>query len=112
MDNLKGGTGFHGERVVYMNPASKGTTGRLLDGIEHNSVPGAMGDVWSNPKGKAGQSADGTRNKSSGTRHDDSWGMGNDPPCERSACFGQHARTSSKIWGDKMVTLCERVRIT
>ncbi|ASV84093.1 hypothetical protein CES85_4885 [Ochrobactrum quorumnocens] len=45
MDNLKGGTGFHGERVVYMNPASKGTTGRLLDGIEHNSVPGAMGDV-------------------------------------------------------------------
>lgn len=39
--NLKGGQGFHGERVVFVAPSSKAATGRLLDGIEHNAMPGA-----------------------------------------------------------------------
>ncbi|SCD25542.1 DUF5131 family protein [Brucella inopinata] len=40
--NLKGGQGFHGERVVFVAPSSKAATGRLLDGIEHNAMPGAV----------------------------------------------------------------------
>ncbi len=40
--NLKGGQGFHGERVVFVVPSSKAATGRLLDGIEHNAAPGAV----------------------------------------------------------------------
>ncbi|WP_226018464.1 phage Gp37/Gp68 family protein [Novosphingobium sp. FKTRR1] len=37
--NLAGGTGFHGERVVYVDPVGKKAAGRLLDGIEHNAMP-------------------------------------------------------------------------
>lgn len=37
--NLTGGHGFHGERVVYVTPASKGVTGRNLDEREHNGMP-------------------------------------------------------------------------
>lgn len=40
--NLKGGQGFHGERVVFVAPSSKAATGRLLDDIEHNAMPGAV----------------------------------------------------------------------
>jgi len=37
--NLAGGTGFHGDRVVYVNPVGKSRAGRLLDGIDHNGYP-------------------------------------------------------------------------
>jgi protein gp37 len=37
--NLAGGTGFHGERVLYVTPVGKQKAGRLLDGIEHNAMP-------------------------------------------------------------------------
>lgn len=37
--NLAGGTGFHGERVVYVTPVGKSQAGRLLDGVEHNGYP-------------------------------------------------------------------------
>lgn len=37
--NLAGGTGFHGDRVVYAAPVSKSRAGRLLDGREHNGYP-------------------------------------------------------------------------
>lgn len=37
--NLAGGTGFHGERVIYVNPVGKAKAGRLLDGVEHNAMP-------------------------------------------------------------------------
>lgn len=37
--NLAGGTGFHGERVVFVRRTSKKAAGRLLDGIEHNGFP-------------------------------------------------------------------------
>ncbi|AOR77191.1 phage Gp37/Gp68 family protein [Novosphingobium resinovorum] len=40
--NLAGGTGFHGERVVYVDLVGKKAAGRLLDGIEHNGFPEAM----------------------------------------------------------------------
>jgi protein gp37 len=40
--NLAGGCGFHGERVHLMQRNnSKSTTGRLLDGVEHNGMPEA-----------------------------------------------------------------------
>lgn len=38
--NIKGGHGFHGDRVVFMEKSSKKKTGRLLDGVEHNAWPG------------------------------------------------------------------------
>lgn len=41
--NLEGGTGFHGDRVVYVDRIGKRTAGRLLDGIEHNDMPGEIG---------------------------------------------------------------------
>ncbi len=37
--NLDGGHGFHGQRVSYVEPTTKGAAGRLLDGIEHNAFP-------------------------------------------------------------------------
>jgi protein gp37 len=37
--NLAGGTGFHGDRVLYVTPVGKARAGRLLDGIEHNGTP-------------------------------------------------------------------------
>lgn len=37
--NLAGGTGFHGERVCYVDPVGKQAAGRLLDGVEHNGYP-------------------------------------------------------------------------
>lgn len=37
--NLAGGTGFHGERVVFVRRRSKQSTGRLLDGITHDGLP-------------------------------------------------------------------------
>lgn len=38
--NLAGGTGFHGERVVYVDPVGKKAAGRLLDGVQHDGYPG------------------------------------------------------------------------
>lgn len=40
--NLAGGTGFHGERVVYVDRCGKKAAGRLLDGTEHNGFPEAI----------------------------------------------------------------------
>lgn len=37
--NLAGGQGFHGERVVRVEPVGKKSAGRLLDGVEHNGFP-------------------------------------------------------------------------
>lgn len=37
--NIAGGTGFHGERVVWMHRTSKANAGRLLDGREWNEMP-------------------------------------------------------------------------
>ncbi|WP_380873646.1 hypothetical protein ACFB49_42900 [Sphingomonas sp. DBB INV C78] len=37
--NLAGGQGFHGERVVRIEPVHKKIAGRLLDGVEHNGAP-------------------------------------------------------------------------
>lgn len=37
--NVAGGTGFHGERVCLMKPASKKAAGRLLDGRTHDEMP-------------------------------------------------------------------------
>jgi len=39
--NMEGGTGFHGDRVIYVTPVGKQKAGRLLDGIEHNAMPEA-----------------------------------------------------------------------
>ena len=39
--NLAGGCGFHGERVHLMRYVGKKAAGRLLDGVEHNGMPGA-----------------------------------------------------------------------
>ncbi|WP_027185577.1 phage Gp37/Gp68 family protein [Desulfovibrio inopinatus] len=38
--NLAGGHGFHGERVVFMERVGSKKSGRLLDGAEHNGLPG------------------------------------------------------------------------
>ncbi|WP_395831169.1 DUF5131 family protein [Elstera sp.] len=38
--NLAGGTGFHGERVVFVQRRSKQTTGRTLDARTHDAFPG------------------------------------------------------------------------
>jgi len=38
--NLAGGYGFHGDRVIYLRRVGKKKAGRLLDGIEHNGMPG------------------------------------------------------------------------
>ena len=38
--NLAGGTGFHGERVVYVDRVGKKPAGRLLDGVQHDGYPG------------------------------------------------------------------------
>lgn len=40
--NLAGGQGFHGDRVIRLNPTSKVIAGRLLDGAQHNAQPGAQ----------------------------------------------------------------------
>jgi len=37
--NLAGGRGFHGDRVLRVEPVGKKTAGRLLDGVEHNGFP-------------------------------------------------------------------------
>ncbi|MBB5703564.1 protein gp37 [Ochrobactrum daejeonense] len=37
--NLEGGTGFHGERVIYVNPVSKNAAGRMLDQSYHDAMP-------------------------------------------------------------------------
>lgn len=37
--NLAGGTGFHGERVVYVDRVGKKAAGRLLDGVQHDAYP-------------------------------------------------------------------------
>jgi protein gp37 len=37
--NLAGGTGFHGERVVYVDRVGKAKAGRLLDGVQHDGLP-------------------------------------------------------------------------
>ncbi len=37
--NLAGGHGFHGERVIFIRRVGKKRSGRLLDGVEHNSFP-------------------------------------------------------------------------
>jgi hypothetical protein len=37
--NLEGGTGFHGERVVYVDRLGKRLSGRLLDGATHDGMP-------------------------------------------------------------------------
>jgi protein gp37 len=37
--NLAGGTGFHGDRVVYVDPVGKKAAGRLLDGREWSEFP-------------------------------------------------------------------------
>jgi len=37
--NLKGGHGFHGERVHYAHKVGKKTAGRLLDGREWSQIP-------------------------------------------------------------------------
>lgn len=38
--NLAGGTGFHGDRVVFVRRRSKKATGRILDGVTHDDFPG------------------------------------------------------------------------
>lgn len=37
--NLHGGRGFHGERFHVMRRVGKAAAGRVLDGVEHNSMP-------------------------------------------------------------------------
>lgn len=37
--NLAGGTGFHGDRVVYVDRVGKKAAGRLLDGKQHDAFP-------------------------------------------------------------------------
>ncbi|MFT6461927.1 MAG: protein gp37 [Maricaulis maris] len=37
--NLEGGHGFHGERVVRVDPVGKRAAGHLLDGVEHFNWP-------------------------------------------------------------------------
>lgn len=37
--NLAGGSGFHGDRVIYFKKVGKKAAGRLLDGVEHNEFP-------------------------------------------------------------------------
>lgn len=37
--NLAGGTGFHGERVVYVDRVGKKAAGSMLDGREHREMP-------------------------------------------------------------------------
>lgn len=37
--NLAGGTGFHGDRVVYMDRPGKSIAGRMLDGEAHDGYP-------------------------------------------------------------------------
>jgi protein gp37 len=37
--NLAGGIGFHGERLIAMRNVGKKAAGRLLDGCEHNGFP-------------------------------------------------------------------------
>ncbi|KAF1046365.1 MAG: hypothetical protein GAK35_01050 [Herbaspirillum frisingense] len=37
--NIKGGHGFHGDRVHYAERVAKGVAGRLLDGVLHNAFP-------------------------------------------------------------------------
>ena len=41
--NSAGGQGFHGEEVWRMRNCGKKTAGRLLDGVEHNGMPGVQG---------------------------------------------------------------------
>lgn len=40
--NLAGGCGFHGERFHVMRRVGKARAGRLLDGREHNDLPGRI----------------------------------------------------------------------
>jgi hypothetical protein len=40
--NLAGGCGFHGDRFHVMRRIGKKAAGRLLDGREHNDMPGVM----------------------------------------------------------------------
>lgn len=40
--NLAGGHGFHGERVHVMRFCSKKSAGRLLDGVTHDAMAGAL----------------------------------------------------------------------
>lgn len=42
--NLEGGHGFHGERVVRVDPVGKRTAGHLLDGAEHFNWPADPAD--------------------------------------------------------------------
>jgi hypothetical protein len=37
--NLAGGQGFHGDRVVRVEPIGKKAAGRLLDGVTHDGMP-------------------------------------------------------------------------
>jgi len=37
--NLAGGTGFHGERVHYVQRLGKAKSGHLLDGVDHREFP-------------------------------------------------------------------------
>lgn len=37
--NLAGGTGFHGDRVVYVDRVTKRMAGRTLDGAKHDALP-------------------------------------------------------------------------
>jgi hypothetical protein len=34
-----GGTGFHGDRVVFVDRVGKAKAGRLLDGVQHDGLP-------------------------------------------------------------------------
>jgi hypothetical protein len=45
--NLAGGCGFHGERFVVMRNVGKKAAGRLLDGVEHNDLPGNIDEIRS-----------------------------------------------------------------
>ncbi|EPY00916.1 DUF5131 family protein [Magnetospirillum fulvum] len=40
--NLAGGCGFHGDRVIAVCNVGKHSAGRLLDGVEHNGMPGEV----------------------------------------------------------------------
>ena len=40
--NLAGGQGFHGDRFHVMRKVGKSRAGRLLDGQEHNAMPGVL----------------------------------------------------------------------
>jgi hypothetical protein len=37
--NLEGGTGFHGDRVLFVRRVDKARAGRLLDGVTHDQFP-------------------------------------------------------------------------